>query len=249
MSWLAYRKLNPKAKLRLFCFPYAGGGASIFRPWLKYLPQDIEVCPIQLPGRENRLNEKPFNRLTPLIQKLSEVIRPYLDVPFVFLGHSMGALISFELAHHIRFHYKLEPLSLFVSGCRAPNRICRNTRMHQLPTEDFLQELRKFEGMPEEILNHPELMEILIPILRKDFEIVETYKLMEVAPFDYPIFAFGGLKDKEVSREDLEAWRNHTSTSFTLSMLPGGHFFINSERQLFLETLFRNLNEILRKLS
>ena len=115
-SWIFASRPNPQARLRLFCFPHAGGGASFFRPWIGMLSPDIEVCPVQLPGRENRLKERPFNQFSPLISELAQALRPYLDRPFAFFGHSMGALVSFGLARHLREQNDPMPRHLFISA-------------------------------------------------------------------------------------------------------------------------------------
>ena len=119
-SWIFGVRPNTQARLRLFCFPHAGGGASFFRSWIGTLPPDIEVCPVQLPGRENRLKERPFNQYTLLIQALAQALRPYLTVPFAFFGHSMGALVSFGLARQLRQQNEPLPVHLFASAYRAP---------------------------------------------------------------------------------------------------------------------------------
>ncbi|WRH68385.1 MAG: thioesterase domain-containing protein [Planktothrix sp. GU0601_MAG3] len=132
-SWVTYPKPNPQAKLRLFCFHYAGGGAVIFRSWADSLPSTVEVCPIELPGRSSRLRETPFTQMEPLIQTLAPAIFPHLNKPFAFFGHSMGGLVSFELAQLLRKEYNQSPLHLFVSGCRAPQIPDRASQIHALP--------------------------------------------------------------------------------------------------------------------
>ncbi len=225
--WIAYRKPNPQARLRLFCFHYAGGGASVFRTWQNDLPSDIEVCPVQLPGRESRLREPAFVRLAPILDELPDVLQPLMDMPFAFFGHSMGAIISFELTLRLRQLGRTLPLMLLLSGRRAPH--CRETDppLHDLPEAEFKAELMRLEGTPQEVLEHPELMELLLPLLRSDFAVCETYEHDESAVLDLPISAFGGLADHKVDKVHLEGWQKYTKGPFKLRMFQGNHFFLN----------------------
>jgi medium-chain acyl-[acyl-carrier-protein] hydrolase len=237
--WIPFRKPDPKARLRLFCFPYAGAGALIFRKWSDALPRDIEVCPIQLPGRGTRLTEPPFTKLSCLIEALTRALDPLLDKPFAFFGHSLGALIGFELARQIRRQYGAHPVRLFVSAGRAPQIPHRAPPIHTLPDNQFLAELRRLNGTPRELLDHEELIEVMLPILRADFALYETYLYSTEPPMNCPICTFGGLQDRRVSASDLEAWRSQTSASFSLRMFPGGHFFL--KEPLLLEALSQEL--------
>ncbi|NEO69417.1 beta-ketoacyl synthase N-terminal-like domain-containing protein [Moorena sp. SIO3H5] len=244
--WVTRPKLNLRAKLRLFCFPYAGAGASIFRSWLEFLPPDIEVCSIQLPGRENRLQEEPFTRLSALIQALTPVLRSYLDIPFAFFGHSLGALISFELARELRKQNLPSPVHLFVSASAAPQVPDLNLPIHRLPDEEFIESLGRLNGTPEETLQNPELMELFLPVLRADFAILETYFYSSADPLDCPITVFGGKSDPKVSDSQLEAWRKQTEREFTMQMFPGDHFFLKSHDQLLLEAIATQLSQLVK---
>lgn len=228
----------------MLCFPYAGGGASIYRGWGASLPADLEVCPVQLPGRESRMRDEPFRHCEEMVPVIADALRPYLDLPFVFFGHSMGGLIGFELARELRRRGQPQPLHLFVSGRRAPHLPAREKPIHDLPEAEFLVELRELNGTPEEVLQHEELMRLLIPLLRADFSVNETYAFTEEEPFDFGISAFGGLGDEEVTREDVEAWRPLTRGRFRMRMLPGDHFFIHGSKDLVLEAVSRDLAEI-----
>ena len=244
--WLAYREVNPRARVRMFCFPYAGGGASAYRGWAGSLPPDVEVCPVQLPGRESRLRETPFETPGPLIQALADALQPYFrDLPFVFFGHSMGAMLSFELSRELRRRGQTLPLHLFVSGRRAPQIPDTEEPIHALPEPEFIEKLRELNGTPEEVLQHAELMKLLIPVLRADFSVNELYAYAEEEPFDIGISCFGGLGDKEVSRDDCAAWKDQTRARFRLRMLPGDHFFVHSAKDMILESVARDLAEVL----
>jgi medium-chain acyl-[acyl-carrier-protein] hydrolase len=240
-SWIAFRKPNAQARLRLFCFPPAGAGAATFRTWSDELPADIEVCPVQFPGRGTRLTEAPLTRLLPLVQALALALRPLLDKPFAFFGHSMGALVGFELARQLRRQFGVEPVRLCVSAACAPQIPPRHRPIHALPEGEFLEELRRLDGTPGEVLEHAELMRIMLPALRADFAVYETYVYSHEAPFSCCISGFGGLLDQRVSRDDLDGWREQTRATFSLQMVPGGHFFLNTARQMLLQMLAQEL--------
>jgi medium-chain acyl-[acyl-carrier-protein] hydrolase len=240
-SWIASRKPNPQARLRLFCFPYAGGGASIFRTWSDGLPMDVEVCPVQFPGRGTRLTETPFTQLSPLVQAVAQALVPLLDKPFAFFGHSLGALVGFELARQLHRQSGVQPVRLFVSADRAPQISRRDRPIHALPEREFLKELRRLNGIPGKVLEEVELMQIMLPVLRADFAVYETYVYSTEPPLNCPISTFGGLQDHRVSRGDLEAWRDQTSASFSLRMFSGDHFFWNTTQPLLLQVLSQEL--------
>jgi len=245
-AWLGCPKPNPLAKMRLFCFPYAGGTAAIFRAWPDLLlTTSVEVCVIHLPGRAGRLQEPPFTHLLSLVQEIAPAIRPFLDKPFAFFGHSMGALISFELARQLRRERAPAPAQLFLSGRSAAHLPDVEPRTFDLPEAEFIQELRRLNGTPQEVLEHPELMHLMIPLLRADFSVCQTYEYEKGPPLDSPITIFGGLQDFEAPRAHLEAWREHTSSTFKLRMLPGDHFFLNSEQALLLNTLSQELGVLI----
>ena len=235
--WISNLKPNPSASLRLFCFPYAGGNSYIFRPWLDRIPKTIEICSIELPGRGLQLKSAPFSQIEPLVKAIATAILPYLDKPFAFFGHSMGGLVSFELARFIRREYNLEPVHLFISGRRAPQTKDAKPPIHDLTQAEFIEELRQLNGTPEVVLNNNELMELLLPILRADFAVLENYHYTPEAPLNCPISVFGGLQDPEVHLEQLEAWREQTVGSFSLKMLTGDHFFIHSSQFLLPELI------------
>lgn len=248
-SWVTCPRPNPRAYLRLFCFPYAGGAASAFCTWSDDLPRGVEVCPIQLPGRESRLGEPPFTRLAPLVQALAPAIRPYLDKPFAFFGHSMGATISFELARQLRQQDDPGPVHLFVSGSRAPQIPDPDPPIHHLPEAEFVEELRRFNGTPELVLQNAELMQLFLPLLRADLALHEAYTYTADEPLDCPISAFGGLEDEEVSRDELAAWRDQTRGAFTLRIFPGDHFFLRSARALLLWAVSQDLTQVLGRVT
>ena len=224
--WIRYIHRRPSADLQLFCFPFGGGGASIFRKWGTKLPKSVEVCAIQLPGREDRLLEPPFQQIQPLVETLAEAVFIDRERPFVFFGHSMGALIAFELSRQLRRLEGRQPDHLFVSGRRAPHLPDRNPTTYDLPHAEFMQELRRLSGTPNEVLQDPEMMAVIMPMLRADFTLCETYSYVDDVPLTCSISAFGGLKDREVEYDEIAGWRQMTTGSFSLQMIPGDHFFL-----------------------
>ncbi|MEO7019921.1 MAG: alpha/beta fold hydrolase [Ktedonobacteraceae bacterium] len=239
-GWVVRYRQNAQAHLRLFCFSYAGGGASVFRSWADALPPEIEVCCIQLPGHEYRLTETASTRLAPLIQTLADAIYPYLDRPFAFYGHSMGALVSFELARQLRRTHDRHPVRLCLAAYRAPQLPNPNIKIYSLPSEVFKVILRA-DGIPERILQSEELMQAMLPTLRADFELCETYTYTEESPLECPLSIFGGQDDVRISAADLEAWRLHSSATSRLLLLPGSHFFLHSAQDLLLAAISQDL--------
>ena len=156
----------------------------MFRTWSNALPADVEVCPVQLPGRSERLMERPFTDLSSLIEVLAQALAPLLDKPFAFFGHSLGALIGFELARQLRRQYGVNPVRLFVSAGRPPQVPRRGAPIHNLPRKEFLAALRRLDGTLAEVFEHEELLEIILPLLRADFAVYETYVYSKEAPLN-----------------------------------------------------------------
>lgn len=242
--WVTYIKPRTDPKIRLFCFPYAGGGASIFYSWPNFLPPEIEVCGIQLPGRESRIREPLMTQLMPIVEQIGRALMHHLDRPFAFFGHSMGALLGFEVARYLSKQQAPCPVHLFFSAHTAPHVLQRTSSIYELPEKDFLKALYTIGGTPKEVLDNKELMDIMLPILRADFTICETYTYIEDEPLNSSVTVFGGIGDKMVSYEDLVAWRKQTSGNFNIHMLPGNHFFLCSSQTMLLSLLQFNLQEV-----
>lgn len=239
--WVRRPKPNPGAGLRLFCFPYSGAGASVYYPWTKLLPGPVEVCAVQLPGRENRLSEKPMTSMKPLVETAASGLLPFLDKPFVFFGHSMGALLCFELARYLHHRLHLCPEHLLVSAHKAPHLPRSGAPIHTLPEVEFIAEVCKLNGMAEEVMESDELMQLILPILRADFMVCERYAFEGEEPVPCPITAFGGLQDGFVDVRSLAAWGKHTKASFSMRVFPGDHFYIHTGRAALLEEISRKV--------
>lgn len=241
-AWFAPARPRPEAEIRLICLPYAGGGATMYRKWADVLPAEVEVVPVQLPGREWRLKEEPLRRMADVVTALAAEFPALTDRPFALFGHSMGALIAFELTKALRRSGDPMPAHLFVSGHSAPDLADRRLRpYHQAPDEEFVTMLRSMEGTPAEVLDHPDLLQLVLPVLRADFELCEQYVCDADAPLDVPMTALAGIADPLVPPAAVEQWRAHTTAAFSLRVLPGSHFFVNESRDLVLRVVLHAL--------
>lgn len=240
-KWVTIPFSRSDAKVRLFCFPYGGSGSTAFYPWHKELPSTVELCLINLPGRESRIREQLATELAPLIDSLASAIIQELDRPFAFFGHSMGALMVYELSRVLRERKKTVPIHLFVSGHRAPHINCSRPHIRHMNDFDFIAHIKQYNGIPELVLNTRELMDIYLPILRADFSIIETYQYDSGSAFDFPITAFGGSADPRATPQEIEGWKEHTNRCFQAQFFNGGHFFINQHRKSILDIISKSL--------
>lgn len=228
--WLKRMDAGGAGRARVFALPPAGAGAAAFRPWAATFPAGLELWAVRPPGREERVLEAAHTRILPLVEALHAVLTPRLDLPFVLFGHSMGALMAFELARLLRERGEPQPRHLFVSARRAPRLAPRDSPIHQLDDERFKDALRRVGGTPEGVLAHPEMMALLLPSLRADFEAVDTYTCTGGEPLEVPLTALGATHDPLVPVADLEGWRDETRGRFEARVVPGGHFFLASAR-------------------
>jgi medium-chain acyl-[acyl-carrier-protein] hydrolase len=242
--WIPRQKLRPDAALRLFLLPPAGGSSLMFQGWKTAMPAGVDVYPIQLPGRGARAHEPLLTSLEPMVQGLGEALQPFLDRPFAFFGHSMGALVAFELSRFLRKVHGVEPVLLFASGGRAPH-IPEGRRDYLLPDPEFVAMLRDLNGTPKEILEDPEALRMLLPMVKADFEVIQTYEYRHEPQLSSRIRVFGGTRDSTTGEELLLPWRKHTTGSFSLSMLPGSHFFIEESRAQLLAIIAHELRRFL----
>jgi len=235
---------RPDAETRLFCFPYAGGGISTFRDWSTGLPENIEPWAIQLPGREDRVATPALDRMGDVINALVPAVIPQLDRPFAFFGHSMmGAVVAWELARALQQLEAGSPVEVFVSGCVPPQvREAVDPPLHSRDRDDLVRTLRSWRATPEAVLDDPELMDLVLPVMRADLAVVETYRFTEAPQLLCPVTAFGGNEDEAVGRAPLLRWRELTLGEFDLKMFPGDHFFLHSARQAVLDEIATRLN-------
>lgn len=225
--WFHRPAPRPAAELRLFCFPHAGGGAAAFRGWPDLLDEDIEVVAVRLPGRESRFAEPRYRRMAQLSQDLSAALRPLLDRPYGFFGHSLGALVAFETARRLVADAAPAPVHLFAAACRAPQLPLDEPALHDLPSAALIERLCEYGGMPAEVLDQRDLLHVLLPTIRDDFELAETYRPARTGGLACPVTALGGRADGSVTNADLAAWRSTTTGPFSVVLVPGGHFAVN----------------------
>jgi surfactin synthase thioesterase subunit len=203
----------------------------VYRLWHTELPPTVEVHAVQLPGREVRLHEAPLTRMADVVAGVVEALQPLLDRPFVFFGHSMGALLASEVARALQQRAAPRPRLLMLSARRAPSLPDTEPPIHLLGHDAFVAEMdRRYGGIPKEVMAHRELMELLVPALRADMAVMETHSAALQPLLDVPVHAVGGSDDPRARREQIEAWRELTSGRFDLSIIAGDHFFINSRR-------------------
>lgn len=240
-EWFPEARTDEESWLRLFCFPHAGGGALFFRDWTNLLPEGVRVCPVRLPGRESRHREPPFEDMTELVSALCDAITPYLDLPFAFFGHSMGAVVAFELARLLREKNRAQPSILIASAARAPQFRLDHVPGPEPSEEELAAQLRELAGVSEEALRLDDFRRVTLPVLRADAGLYRRYVYLPGLPLNCDIRAYGGTDDRNVQKFHLDAWREQTIASFALRAFAGGHFYLQSNRAEFLSTLTQDL--------
>lgn len=224
--------------MQLFCFPHAGAGASVYREWVDRLADRIEVVPVQLPGREARFSEAPLSTVTEIIEQLIDPLLERADKPFAVFGHSMGALLSFEVTHTLtqRCH---QPLHLFLSGYSAPHLrpAATNTLVHTWPDAELAEHLINIGGIAVELIQLPELLRSFLPALRADLAIGETYRYLPRPALPVPITVLAGRDDPTVNVERLDTWSALSGEKTTIKTLPGGHFYLDTQLGAVLEII------------
>ena len=240
-DWLYPLSNRPAARLCLVCFPYAGGSATIFRPWAAALGPDVDVWAMAPPGRATRMREPAVGRMAPIASAVASELELLMDRPLAFFGHSLGALVAFEVARELRRRGRRGPVHLFVSAARAPHQQLFDEPIHALPDDAFMEKIRGLNGTPAVVLDNRELMELLLPALRADFAVGETYSYAIEPPLALPISAFGAHGDEHVAVDQLEGWYRHTRSSFALRMFEGDHFFLHTAQDALLERVGREL--------
>ncbi len=231
--WLLRFAKRPRASMRLFCFSHAGAGASAYRPWAMAMPPDIEVCAVQLPGRESRLAESPLPSIPDIVASLLPALLPELDRPFSFFGHSMGAVVAGECARALAERSLPLPSQLVVSASRVAHRPDPDPPLRQLPDVQFVDALqRRYGGIPAEVMREKELLALLLPALRADIAALETFRPPAGRPKlpGVPVHAFGATDDPRATLQDMLAWREETTGPFLSQLFQGDHFYLVDRR-------------------
>jgi medium-chain acyl-[acyl-carrier-protein] hydrolase len=241
--FIRYQRHPATAGVRLFTFPYAGGGAAIYREWGDRL-KGVDVYSALLPGRERRLGEPPIGDLHLLLERLLPAFLALADRPFILFGHSMGALVAYELARRLQDRGP-RPAHLIVSAYRSPDQPRRNRALHALPDGEFVDALREYGGTPAGVLDHEDIVRMLLPMLRADFRLHETYGFTPRAPLDCPLTALAGLADTHVTPEEMAGWGDKTDSAFALVRIPGSHFFVLDRPDLVLNTVQATANGLM----
>lgn len=239
-----YPRETPSAA-RLLCLPHAGGGAFLQRGWPALLPPSTEVVSVELPGRGTRMREPPATDVRTAVADLAADLAAMEDLPLAIFGHSMGAVLAFELAL-LRRRMGRTPLALFLAGCAAPERLAGRPKIHELDDDAFLARLVRLEAIPAEVLADPDLRAMVLGVLRADITMLETYVGDEDAAVDCPVWVLGGRDDDAATADDLQAWRVHARAGFEHAEFAGGHFFVNSEARSLVDLLGTRLLSLLK---
>jgi pyochelin biosynthesis protein PchC len=224
-AWFKCHHPRPRAKLRLVCFPHAGGAASFFHTWGGRLAAQVELLATQYPGREDRISEPCIEDMDQLADAAAAALAPALDRPVALFGHSMGAAVAYEVARRLERRYRVSPVRLFVSGHPAPH-YQHPSSLHLLDDEQLAAELRRLDGTSELVLEHEELRALVFPIVRSDYRLIETYRTAPGPRLECPVVALLSEDDPEVTLDEARAWRSVTHGNFEVRVFPGNHFYL-----------------------
>jgi surfactin synthase thioesterase subunit len=236
--WFTCYQRLARPAARLVCFPYAGGGAAVFRPWVEPLAPAVELWAAELPGRARRIAEPALGDLSVLAAAAADAVRTEIEPPFVLFGHSMGGLAAYEVCRRLRGAGAALPRHLVVSARRAPQLPSRREPIARLPDAEFVQAMvERYDGIPAAVRREPELLALFLPMLRADLGALETYRYEPGPPLPLPLTALAGSEDSAVPATDIAPWREHTAGPFALHTVEGGHFFLNTNRSAVLALL------------
>jgi medium-chain acyl-[acyl-carrier-protein] hydrolase len=235
-GWAYRPSPRPDAQLRLVCLPHAGGGAAAFNGWAEFLPADVELVAVRLPGRESRIREPAIRAWPDLLDALLSGLKDVFSRPFALLGHSLGAMTAFELTERLTA-LGTSPRALVLAGCRAPHVPRLVPAIRDLADEEFLGHVRRFSGTPDDVLSDPRILGLLGPMLRADMALAETWPPGPPHRLQVPLVTYAGADDPMAPPDTVAAWREYAPAGFSTRVLPGGHFFVASEAEAFLASL------------
>ena len=244
--WFSRSTRRDSPKLRLFCLPHAGGGTALYHRWKPFLPPSVELIALKLPGREDRLEEKPYEDLDQLAEALVGPLEPLIAVPFAIFGHSIGAAIGYRLAVALHRAALPAPHALIVSACRSPQLWRGTETLHTLPAAEMIEQLvNRFGFRHETSEDEIAMMKIMAETIRADLKMLETFRYDDPPPLDCPIFALGGTEDPQVTRAQLQGWQSMTKRAFGVRIFPGGHFYLRDQERAVVQTVLSRLTSFM----
>ncbi|WP_394840545.1 alpha/beta fold hydrolase [Pendulispora brunnea] len=238
---MTLKKASNHLRIRLFCFPYAGGSPELFRAWADGFDDDVELVAVWLPGRGRRLREAPYSSWNAVVEDTFAAIAPYLSEPHAFYGHSFGGRLAYELAHLTTKVPGAQTRGLFVSGCRSPDTPQIRPYMHEMSESGFLNAVREMGGTPSEILDNKIMKRLFLPVMHAEIRLAELWDDRHGRGVDVPITAMYGREDPIDDRASMSGWQNFSSRACELLEMPGGHFFLETHRQHLLEVIHARL--------
>jgi medium-chain acyl-[acyl-carrier-protein] hydrolase len=246
--WLVVHSPRPAAKAQLLCFPHAGSSAALYRHWHEFFPAELEVVAVEYPGRGRRRPERRFTRISSLVPAAVGAIADSLTKPFIAFGHSLGALIGFECLRHLHHYRGRRPIALLAAGCRGPSVPARRGPIYALPDDRFINELKRLNGTPPELLADSRLLNCFLPVLRSDLEMMDLYAYERLSNLDCEIVTYGGQDDSEASPDDLDAWAFETQGAFARRVYAGSHFFLSDADSPAFAALREDVAALLQRL-
>lgn len=230
--WIVQFDQKENAKINLICFHYAGGSASFFAKWNEFVGPNIQLIAVQLPGRRARLHEKPLRRISEIVSAFDQAVKPFLNKPFAVIGYSLGSVLAFEWIRLLQDRQGLAPIFFFPMACSAPQISLGYPKIHQMVDKEFLEMMGQlFGAIPNSVLSDPDMIAAMLPGMKADIEVLETYRFQENRKLNVPILAIGGDMDPATTSAGLAAWQEHTEVRFEMREYQGDHFFVNGHEK------------------
>lgn len=225
-KWIQYQRLSNHPSMRIFCFPYAGGSALFYARWFRHLDENAEVFPVQLPGRESRINEPLLRVMSVAIDSIVEEITPYLTEHMAFVGHSMGSMLVYEVVKSLAEKHLPLPEHVFLCGAVPPDLIGESEKIHMLSDEQFCEKLKGYESITSELMRYPEFFKFFLPVIKADFELIETYRPGAIWKMPCDVTICSGTEDPYVPAEYLAEWERYCVNPPEIVTYSGNHFFL-----------------------